>query len=110
MRVCVNCVQPTLRIVCYSYFHSVMNFGLIFWGNSPHAETVFRMQKRVIRLMKSCNYRESCRDFFKELKILTLKSQYIFSVMMFMTKNKDYFTINKDRHEQNTRQNINLHM
>ena len=29
---------------------------------------------------------------------------------MFVTKNKDYFTINKDCHEANTRQNINLHM
>jgi hypothetical protein len=88
----------TLKIVYYSYFHSVMNFGLIFWGNSPHAETVFRMQKRVIRLMKGCNYRESSRDFFKELKILPLKSQYMFSLMMFVTKNKDYFTVNKDCH------------
>jgi hypothetical protein len=100
----------TLKIVYYSYIHSVMNFGLIFWGNSLHAEMVFRIKKRVIHLMMGCYYRESCRDFFKELKILPLKSQYIFSLMMFVTKNKDYFTINKDCHEANTRQNINLHM
>jgi hypothetical protein len=97
----------TLKIVFCSYFHSVMNFGLIFWGNLPHAEMVFRMQKS---LMKSCNYRESCRDFFKELKILPLKSQYKFSLMMFVTKNKDYFVINKNCHEANTIQIITLHM
>ena len=39
-----------------------MKVGLIFGGNSPHAQMVFRMQKRVVRLMKGCNYRESCKQ------------------------------------------------
>jgi hypothetical protein len=29
-------------------------------------------------------YRESCRGLFKELKILTLASQYIFSLLLFV--------------------------
>jgi hypothetical protein len=86
-----------------------MTYGLIFWGNSSHADMVFKLQKRVIRVMKGCGYRESCRNLFKELNILSLKSQYIFSLMMFVIKNRDYFAKNKDCHGVNTRQNINLH-
>jgi len=36
----------TLKTVYYSYFNAVMSYGLPFWGNSPHAIKVFRMQKR----------------------------------------------------------------
>jgi hypothetical protein len=35
----------TLRNIYHSYFHSVMTYGLIYWGNSSYAEKVFKMQK-----------------------------------------------------------------
>jgi hypothetical protein len=41
----------TLKIIYHSYFHSVMTYGVIYWGNLSHAVMVFKMQKRVIRLM-----------------------------------------------------------
>jgi hypothetical protein len=56
----------TLKNVYSSYFHSVMTYGLIYWGNSPHADKTFKMQKSVIRLMKGCGYMESCREFLKK--------------------------------------------
>jgi hypothetical protein len=34
--------------------------------------------------MVGCGYRESCRELFKELKILPLSSQYIFSLLLFV--------------------------
>jgi hypothetical protein len=71
---------------------------------------VARQKEGVIRLMKGCGYTELCREFFKEMKILPLKSQNVYSLMMFVMKNRVKFVINKDYHEVNTRQNINLHM
>jgi hypothetical protein len=38
--------QETLAMVYYAYFHSIMNNGIIFWGNSPHSINIFRLQKR----------------------------------------------------------------
>jgi hypothetical protein len=35
------------------------------------------MHKRGIRIIMGYGYRKSCRELFKELKILTLSSQYI---------------------------------
>jgi hypothetical protein len=29
--------QETLKMVYHAYFHSIMNYGLIFWGNSSHS-------------------------------------------------------------------------
>jgi hypothetical protein len=43
--------QESLRMVYFSYFHSKMTWGLVFWGNSYHSNTVFKVQKRIIRIM-----------------------------------------------------------
>jgi hypothetical protein len=82
----------------------------MYWGNSSSVDRVFRMQKRAVQLMMGCGYRESCRDFFKELGILPLRSQYIYLLMMFEIKNREKFVTNKDYHELKTRQDLNLHM
>ena len=41
----------SLKMVYYSYFHSVMTYGLIFRGNSHHSNIIFRLQKRIIRII-----------------------------------------------------------
>jgi hypothetical protein len=56
-----------------------------------------------------CRFRETCRDFFKKLNILPLKSRYILSLIMFIVNNSDYFISTKDCHGANTRQSNNLH-
>jgi len=37
-----------LKMVYYSYFHSIMTYGLIFWGNSHHSNIIFRLQKELL--------------------------------------------------------------
>jgi hypothetical protein len=76
----------TLKIIYYSYFYSVMTYGLFFWGNSSHADMVFKLQKRVIRLMMGCGYRESCKDLLKELYILPLKSFFLSFFLSFLVQ------------------------
>jgi hypothetical protein len=46
----------------------------------------------------------SCRQLFKELNILPIQSQYIFSIILFVTKNKDQFLSNSHVRQINTRQ------
>jgi hypothetical protein len=48
--------------------------------------------------------RDSCRNLFKELEILPLMSQYIFSLMLFVIKNRKEFTNNSEIYEIKTRQ------
>ena len=101
--------QDSMRMVYYSYFHSIMTYGLIFWGNSHHSSTIFRLQKRIIRTMVGIRSRDSCRDHFKRLKILPLKSQYLLSLMLFVVDNGDQFKANITIHNFNTRTKLNLH-
>jgi len=70
--------QITLKMIYYSYFHSVMTYGLLFWGNSPDSIKIFRLPKVIIRIMIGCRNRDSCRKLFFNLEILPLSSQYIF--------------------------------
>ena len=37
-----------LRMVYFAYFQPVFQYGIIFWGNSAHAQQIFKLQKRVI--------------------------------------------------------------
>jgi len=45
-----------------------------------------------------------CRQPFKELNILPVPSQYILSVVLFLTKNKDQFMTNSQMHKITTGQ------
>ena len=67
------------------------------------------MKERVIRIIMGCGYSESCRELFKELKILPLSSHYIFSLLLFVVSNRDYFVSNNVYHNINTRRN-DLHL
>jgi hypothetical protein len=75
-----------------------MVYGLLFWGNSTHSIQIFKLQKRAIRTIMGKQKRESCRELFKELKILPLKSPYILSLALFILKNKTNLVINSDQH------------
>jgi hypothetical protein len=100
----------TLKMFYHSLFHSIMSYGIIFWGNSLHSSIIFKMQKRAVRAMMGCGYRESCRKLFVELKILPLPSQYIFSLLLFVVNNGNYFTPNSLLYDSNTRHRNDLHL
>jgi hypothetical protein len=62
------------------FFHSIMSYNLIFLGNSTDSKRVFKLQKLAIRIIIGAKNRDSCRGFFRQLKILSLYAQYIYSV------------------------------
>jgi hypothetical protein len=95
--------QESLKMVYYSYFHSIMTYGLIFWGNSCYSNTVFRLQKIIIRIVVGIRDRDPCREYFRELKILPLQSQYIYSLSQFVINNRHHFKVNSDTHNINAR-------
>jgi len=98
-----------LKTIYFSYIHSIITYGIIFWGNSTASNEVFKLQKRAIRIITNSHSRTSCRSLFKELKILPLQSQYILSLAVYVAKNIDDFTIKSDIHSINTRYKSNLH-
>jgi hypothetical protein len=37
--------QETFLMVYYAYFHSIMQYGIIFWGNSSYTINILRLRK-----------------------------------------------------------------
>jgi hypothetical protein len=55
------------------------------------------------------NARNRDSSLLKNLKILPLKSQYIFTLLLFVAKNKDLYELNSEIHNINTRFSSDLH-
>ena len=103
------CTLDTLKMIYFAYFHTVMEYGIIFWGISVGNKSIFQHQKRIIRIMIGSTSRNSCRPLFCSLEILTLTSQYILSLMRFLSSNLDIFIFNTSVHKINTRLKLKLH-
>jgi hypothetical protein len=95
--------------VYFSYFHSVMSYGIIFLGSSNLSNNILKIQKRAIRIIANKFNRDSCRQLFNQYLILTLTAQYIFSFVIFVVRNNYFFRSNSEIHDLNTRYKHNLH-
>jgi hypothetical protein len=108
-RMCPSCNINTLKMIYFAYFRSIMEFGIIFWGASVESKRIFLQQKRIIRIMTGSSTRNTCKKLFQKLKILTLISQYILSLMRFLSSSLDIFIFNSSVHNINTRSMLKLH-
>ena len=41
----------TIKMIYFAYFHSIMDYGNIFCGNSTESKTIFQLQKKIIRII-----------------------------------------------------------
>jgi len=103
------CNNDTLRSIYFAYFHSIASYGIIFEGDSSYSKKISTLQKRIIRIMVGAHPRTSCRRLFKKLEILTVPSQYIYSLMSFFIGNQEKFQTNSSVHNINTRNKYNFH-
>jgi hypothetical protein len=111
----IQSLRPVLELkilkqIYYSYVHSLLNYGIMFWGISPNSRTTFITQKRILRSIVGAKPNHSCKEIFKKLEILTLYSQYIYSTLIFVVRYKDKFIINTEVHEINKHHKLDLHV
>ena len=71
---------------------------LYFGRTLPIVPQLLRCQIGAIRIIMGCSSRDSFRSLFKELKILPLKSQYKFSLLLFVDDNKIHIKTNLGNH------------
>jgi len=43
--------KNALRMLYFSYAHSIISYGIIFWGNSGNSIKIFRQQKKILRIL-----------------------------------------------------------
>jgi len=72
------------------------------------ATEYLKLKKKII--ITNTGSHDSCHQLFKQLQILSLPSQYIFSSRVFVNKNRGLFQSNSEIHDLNTRFNHNLHL
>lgn len=70
--------EDTARLVYYSYFHSIMSYGISLWGRAADIQIFFVLQKRAVRAIYKLKPRDSLGELYKEINILTVISQYIY--------------------------------
>jgi hypothetical protein len=122
--------NETFKSIYFVYFHSLIKYSIIHLGgicksmlHISNNETfksiyIFNFNSLIkysiihltgiciakkIRLMMGVKSRTSCTDLFQWLQISTLPCEYMFSLIYFITNNKQQFQTNADVHSINTR-------
>lgn len=90
---CFISTNDTIKTAHFAYFHSIVKYAEIFWGNSVNIK-VFSLQKRILKVMMGLGLRCSCRELFKKLSILPVPHLYMLSLMTFIVDNPDKFQSN----------------
>ena len=56
--------------------NSPVTYGFIFWGNSHYSNTIFRLQKKIIRIIMGLRSRDSCREHFNTFTAIVDLSRF----------------------------------
>lgn len=107
--------KSTLVTLYYSFIYPYLTYCIEVWGSAGVSvlSSLFRLQKKVIRVITSSSYYAHTHELFLSLNILKLEHIYNYRVGMFMykTNNKmlpdialDMFIKNTDVHSYSTRQ------
>ena len=95
------CDDAVLTSLYHALFVSSIRYGILHWGGGP-ANNMYRvlvLQKHAVRILSGLRRRDSCREMFKKLKLLTVPSLYILDAVTYVVKNK----IGKMAHEVSCR-------
>src|SRR5436190_3332616 len=95
--------KEATRTAYHALFESHVRYGITVWGASAnkHLERVLVLQKKALRIMADLKGHESCREVFREWRIMTFINVYILEVtVLAISKNLQR---NSDQHHYNTR-------
>lgn len=95
--------EHSLKVLYCANFESILRYGIIFWGRDGKIQNAFVAQKRVIRIIKKMDYRQSCRNTFKSMGIMTVYALYIYECLMFFFNNRASLFTDSRTNKYNTR-------
>ncbi|KAG8322298.1 hypothetical protein J6590_026555 [Homalodisca vitripennis] len=103
------CSLDVLKTAYFGLIHPHLTCGLRLWGSCSKYkfERVFRTQKKAVRILSKLNPRESCKDSFRELGLLTLPCLYILDVALYC-RLKCELLQGRDVHQYETRARDNF--
>lgn len=111
LRKIISSVSLNTALTTYfAYAQSVLQYGIILWGNSTDWERVFRAQKTSLRILSKKSKRYSCRQLFIDLQILTFPSLYIYHTLLYAKQNFHEYKKNNSYHSYATRINQQIRL
>ena len=110
----------TLVTLYHSFIYPYLTYCLEVWGGAGDAYllSLFKLQKRVVRIMKSLPHRAHTEPIFSDLKLLNIYELYKQNIILFMFKYicgclpklfDNYYIRNVDIHSHVTRQQNKLY-
>lgn len=104
------CNIHTIKTVYFAYVQSILSYGIVVWGSSKELNSIFIIQKKIIRTILNLNRQTHCKPYFKQLNILTVPCLYILESVCYIHRNIHHFTINNEIHQYSTRNRENIHV
>lgn len=86
--------KKSLLSVYHAYVQSRLRYAITVWGNATEIIKVLRAQKRAIRIMLGLRKGTSAKKHFKNNKIMTVISLYIFNCLLEIYDEKDQLASN----------------
>lgn len=102
--------QDSLMDVYYAMVYSNLAYNIIVWGQCTDIQRVFIIQKRIIRIIFNLKFRESCRDTFKNKRILTVTGIYLYKILTYIHTIRHKLNEHSDIHNYNTRNCHNIYI
>lgn len=104
LRQLMNCVpEKYVRTSYFSFFQSILTYGIILWGNSSSVHDILILQKKAMRVISGATYKAHCKPLFRELKIMTVINLYIYYVLLYTKKKLPETKRRENVHGYNTR-------
>jgi hypothetical protein len=102
--------QHGRKMLYYGLIYPFLSYSIIVWEHCAKAriKIIFTLQKMAVRYIARFEPLESCRDSFRQLKILMLYSLYIQKIIL-CVKEKSNCIVNKQLHAYDTRNNNDYH-
>lgn len=96
--------KSALKMFYFAKCNSLILYGIEYWATASKARInrVFILQKRAIRIIAGLPFNSSCRNAFKQEKILTIYSLFILRIIKFVLNNRTSFISNGDWHNYAT--------
>lgn len=87
----------------HALFHSHVAYGIVVWGHSTSTRDILLLQKRALRIITNAGHIDHCRPIFRELKVLTVTSQYVYNILTAIKDNLGSFGKREEQHSYGTR-------
>lgn len=90
--------RETVKSLYFASVHSLLQYGVEFWGRAADWERAFRLQKRAVRAIVRIPQDLSACPYFKSLRIMTVPDLVIFQAALYVRNNLEKYARYGDGH------------